>query len=263
MKFREFEQLAHEYWGEIPEHFKRGVDGVRVQRQSKAHDELPDVFTMGECVTEAYPSDFGGPDTTRSAVVLYHGSFVALAELGDDFDWEEELWETLTHELQHHLESLAGEDALEDVDYAADENFKRYEGEPFDPFFYRVGEHLADADLPVLTIGAPLELVGGWRVENDWFFELGYDAGSAPIGGSELRWAGARHAFEIPAPGADVLYLVLGPGFEPRAANGRRVDEACVVLVRRASPWRAAFNVLRGRLPSVEEIEVDVRTTSA
>ena len=99
MKPREFERLALAYWEEIPERFKEGIDGVRVLRRSKPHDELPDVYTLGECVTEAYPSDFGGPETIRSAVVLYHGSFAALSELDPDFDWKEELWETLTHEL--------------------------------------------------------------------------------------------------------------------------------------------------------------------
>ena len=86
---------------------------------------LPDVYTLGECVTESYPSDFGGPETTRSVVVLYYGSFFRVSRQDDAFDWEVELWETLTHELQHHLESLAADDSLIDMDYAADENYRR------------------------------------------------------------------------------------------------------------------------------------------
>jgi hypothetical protein len=89
-------------------------------------------------------------------VHLYHGSFRALARLDPDFDWEGELWETLTHEIRHHRESTAGEDDLEDFDYAADENFKRREGERFDPFFYRSGE--------------PLE-GRSWEVDGDLFVE--------------------------------------------------------------------------------------------
>ena len=59
---------------------------------------------------------------------LYYGSFRELARLDEDFDWEAELWETLTHEVRHHRESTAGEDALEDLDWAEDENFRRRAG---------------------------------------------------------------------------------------------------------------------------------------
>ena len=259
MKPRAFEKLALEYWAEIPDAYKRGVDGVRVEQDAKAHADLPDVYTMGECVTEAYPSDFGGPETIRSAVVLYHGSFAALAELDPAFDWEDELWETITHELRHHLESLADEDALEDVDYAADENFKRYEGDPFDPTFYRAGEPVEEP--PQLRVAGAAFEVGAWRVEGDWFFQATYDAARPPAGRAALVWQGARHAFDVPALSADVAFLVLGPGFEPAPVERHHVDEVCVVLVRRTPAWRAALDALRGRAPGSEEIEVEVETT--
>src|SRR5690606_36082044 len=131
---------AWEFWEWIPERYKAGVDGLVVERDAKAHPSLPDVYTIGECVTEDYLSDYGGPDTTRSVVVLYYGSFLRLSRLTAGRDSEGELWETLTHELQHHLESLAAEDALVAMAYAADENFKRREGESFDPLFFRSGE---------------------------------------------------------------------------------------------------------------------------
>jgi hypothetical protein len=112
VQFDEFEQRARDEWERIPAEYRQGVDGLVVERRAQPHPSLPDVYTLGECVTESYPSDFGGPDTIRSAVVLYYGSFFRLARLDEEFDWEHELWETLTHELQHHLESLASEDAL-------------------------------------------------------------------------------------------------------------------------------------------------------
>ncbi|HEX6588672.1 MAG TPA: metallopeptidase family protein, partial [Longimicrobiales bacterium] len=177
MNLRSFEELAEEYWAEIPDDYKHGVDGVRVLRGTKAHDELPDVWTMGECVTEAFPSEFGSAETTRSAIVLYHGSFEKLADQDDAFDWEDELWETITHELRHHLESLAAEDALEDVDYAADENFKRQDGAPFDPFFYRSGEPVEAEFLPALRIDVAPVPLSAWRVEGAWFFETTHPAG--------------------------------------------------------------------------------------
>ena len=260
MRLREFEQLAREYWEEIPEEYKHGVDGVRVLRRAQAHDDLPDVYTMGECLTETYPSDFGGPETTRSAVVLYHGSFAALAELDAEFDWENELWETLTHELQHHLESLADEDALEDVDYAADENFKRYEGLPFDPSFYRAGTGTTErAYLGFEGAAAPVPL-GSWRVEADWFFELVYASDRPPSGRASFEWAGARHAFELPLARADVTFVVLGEGFDPNPHEDHAIDEVCIVLVRKAGLVRGALQALLGGAPSVDQVEVAVTT---
>src|SRR6185503_17543874 len=128
-----------------------------VERDARVQADRPDVYTMGECVTEEFPSTYGGPETTRSAVVLYYGSFLRLARLEEGFDWEHEVWETITHELKHHLETMASEDALEDFDYAVDENYKRLDGESFDPLFFRAGEAVGD---------------GAYRVEADVFIEI-------------------------------------------------------------------------------------------
>jgi hypothetical protein len=56
---------------------------------------------------------------------MYYGSFVAIAAGDDTFDWEDEAWETLTHELRHHVESLAGEDFLVQDDVERAEDFPR------------------------------------------------------------------------------------------------------------------------------------------
>ena len=61
----------------------------------------------------------------QSRVVLYHGSFAALARIGPGFDWREETWETLSHELRHHLEWRANVAVLEAYDWAAEQNFCR------------------------------------------------------------------------------------------------------------------------------------------
>src|SRR5439155_538461 len=84
--------------------------------------------------------------------VLYHGSFAALARLGD-FDWRTEAWETLAHELRHHLEWRAHVSRLEAYDWAAEENFRRHEGQPFDPLFYRSGESVEDGVWKVADAG--------------------------------------------------------------------------------------------------------------
>ena len=51
---------------------------------------------------------------------LYYGSFAALAEHEDWTleDWKEELRDTLSHELTHHMEARGGLHALDDKDEA-------------------------------------------------------------------------------------------------------------------------------------------------
>lgn len=206
MRFSEFEQLARAEWERIPDRFKGGIDALVVERDARPHPGRSGVWTLGECVTETYPSDFGGPDTTRSAVVLYYGSFRRLADQEDDFPWQQEIWETLTHELRHHLESLAAEDALDNMDVAVEENFKRTDGEPFDPFFYRLGEELAD---------------GWYRVEESWFLER-----PLPEGGDiSFEWEGKNWRVNVPATDADVLFLDIDGVDDPPY-------ELCLVLLR-------------------------------
>src|SRR5690606_26556052 len=105
---------------------------IEVTRQTVLHPTLPDVFTLGECLSEHYPSEFGGGEI-RSRIHLYYGSFLELSRQEEEWDWEEEIFETITHEIRHHLEHLADDDALVEADIADDHNFARREGQPFDP----------------------------------------------------------------------------------------------------------------------------------
>jgi len=235
MTFEHFEQRSAELWQQIPPEYRAGVDGVRVAREARAHPTLPDVYTLGECLTESYPSDFGGPETTRSLVVLYYGSFWRLSRRDAEFDWEEELWETLTHELQHHLESLAADDTLEDVDYAADENFKRLDGRSFDPFFFRAGERLES---------------GWFRVEGDHFRE--YEAGTPEL---EFEWEGERYRVAVPAEGADVLFLEIEPE-EPLPAG------LVLVVTRQPGALRLLRSFFTGEQRRVAEYEVSAERLS-
>ena len=95
---------------EIPAHYREGIATVDVSPRTVSHPERAGIYTMGECISlEVNAAD----DQPSSRVVLYHGSFAALAGERDDFDWQTEAWETLTHELRHHLESRARERGLE------------------------------------------------------------------------------------------------------------------------------------------------------
>lgn len=51
-------------------------------------------------------------------IAIYYGSFTAVFGDADNADYKSELEKTLKHELTHHIESLAGEDDLDDEDDA-------------------------------------------------------------------------------------------------------------------------------------------------
>ena len=112
--------------------------------------------------------------------MLYHGSFAALAELQAGFDWRAEAWETLTHELRHHLEWRARAPALEAFDRAVEQNFARQDGEPFDPLFYLDGEPAGE---------------GAYRVEDDVFLERLVTALPPRI---RLQWRGRLYEVTVP-----------------------------------------------------------------
>ena len=232
MTFDEFLRVANEIFDAIPEEFRRGVDGLRVVEEDLPHPDLPYVYTLGHCDTEAYPSDWSGPETTRSMVTLFYGSFRHLADLDPYFDWEEELWETVTHELRHHLESLAGEDQLERVDYAADESFKRMEGLPFDPFYYREGEE----------VGRRL-----YRVEHDLYLEQHWSPEDFAHSTVATFWFHDR-GWQIYTPSelGDVHYvfvdgLEVGPG------------ELQLVLIRRRGWKERLRDLAEGAIPEILE----------
>ena len=229
MTFDEFSRMAQEAFRSVPEVYRAGVEGVTTVEAVETHPELPGVLTMGECLTQAFHSEWQGPETTRSRVVLYYGSFRKMAEDDPDFDWEGELWETLTHELQHHLESLADEDALEAMDYAVDESFKRERGEPFDPWYFQWGEPLGE---------------GVYRVEEEVYIERVLT--EEEFGGMDeikFTWRGQSYRLPRPREQGDVHFIVV-EGTEPFVQ---------IVLVRRASWRRRLRGVLGSGGPTVLE----------
>ncbi len=222
MTFDEFSRVAHEAFQSIPEAYRRGVEGVTTVEAVETHPELPGVVTLGECLTQSFDSAWQGPETTRSRVVLYYGSFRKMAEDDPDFDWEGELWETLTHELQHHLESLADEDALGAMDYAVDESFKRERGEPFDPWYFQSGESVGE---------------GVYRVEDEVYIERVLTAKEFErLEEIEFTWEDQSYRIPRPRELGDIHFIVVD-GADPYVQ---------VVLVRRMS-WRQR---LRGALRS-------------
>jgi Zincin-like metallopeptidase len=236
MNFADFERRAQEMFDTIPESFRGGVEYVAVSDEAVPHLDLPEVYTLGECATGELDLGYEVGDVVRSGVHLYHGSFRALARQDPDFDWEGELWETLTHEIRHHRESTAGEDALEDFDYAADENFKRREGMPFDPLFYRSGEPVDE---------------GGWDVDGDLFVEQTVAAAEFErMEEVEAEVDGRRVSLPRPERLGDVSFMYLegfrdGPG------------DTALVLVRRRGTWESLRGLFRRDDPEVLEWSVE------
>jgi zinicin-like metallopeptidase len=208
VRLEEFRALVSRLEREIPSEFQGGVVAVDVSPKTLPHPLRADIYTLGECI----PLEWSGSGADlQSRVVLYHGSFRALARLGE-FDWREEAWETLTHELRHHLEWRANQAALEAFDWAAEQNFARQEGEAFDPVFYRSGEKLAERV---------------YKVDDDVFVEK-------KVAGSKLQdevvvWHGRRYRVPIPPDLRAPAFVTLDALADPPPGD------AVLVLPRRAS----------------------------
>ncbi|MQA90758.1 MAG: hypothetical protein GEU90_11045 [Gemmatimonas sp.] len=238
MNFGTFRARAEEIFADIPPDFREGVDGLEVLRKTVPHPTLPGVYTLGECLSEFYPSDYGGPGEVRSRVVLYYGSFIELSRSQDNWDWEEEMFETVTHEIRHHLEHLAAEDALEEMDFAEDQNFARREGERFDPYFYRAGDRRArdlfevDGDLFLER-----EVSTRWLIENPAF---------------PVELAGTRMRVRAPSDVKDICFLRLPAGTLEIAGD------AFVVLIKRKGLREWIGGAVRGGRVRIAEVEAEL-----
>ena len=177
MRFSDFDAMVHRMANEVPAEYLDGVAEIVVSPRALPHPTRSEIWTLGECIP--LPAVDADPDSVLSRIVLYHGSFRALA--GPEFSWREEAWETLTHELRHHLEWRARTDALEALDRAAEANYARLDGDPFDPLFYQDGETPAP---------------GIYRVEDDYFLEqVVYRVPDQVL----FRWHGRDYRCDMPA----------------------------------------------------------------
>lgn len=235
MRRRDFDQMIRRMARELPEPYLDGIEEIAVTGKAIPHPVRADVYTMGECV----PHQFGVPGESdralRSSVYLHYGSFVALARLDPDFDWRREAWETLTHEVRHHLEWRAREGALEQLDAAAEANYARHDGESFDPEFHLAGERVSE---------------GVTKVEDDVFIDVVLGARAFKAAGGAARafvWHGRRWEVKMPPSPPDVLFARI-TGVAPEPAGD-------LVLVIRRRP--GARDLLRR--PVVKQVELKAR----
>ncbi len=189
MRLADFEAMVRRMAHELPPEYLDGVAEVVVSPKTVPHPARADIYTLGECIP--LPAVSGEPDAVQSRVVLYHGSFQALAALDPHFDWREESWETLTHEVRHHLEWRAQAPDLEALDAAAEANYARQDGAAFDPLFYHGGEQVAP---------------NVYRIEDDYFMEEVVRRLPAAV---RVAWHGRTYDVPLPAGARCPAYLTL------------------------------------------------------
>ena len=208
MRLSDFEDMVRRFADEVPADFLQGVAEIAVSPRAVPHPERAEIFTLGECIP--LPSSDPASEGIQSRVVLYYGSFAARARLQPGFDLRAEAWETLTHELRHHLEWRARAPALEAFDRAVEQNFARQDGEPFDPLFFLDGEPAGD---------------DAYRVEDDVFLDR---VVTAPPSTVRIQWHGRLYRVEVPSEAVLPAFLTLDGVAE--------APEGELVLVLRRKP---------------------------
>ena len=235
MKLAEFQTLADTLARDVPREFRDGIVAIDVSPKAVPDPVRVGVYTLGECI----PLEWSGNGANlQSRIVLYHGSFAALARPhAGESEWRREAWDTLSHELRHHLEWRADVGALEAYDWATEQNFARGEGQPFDPVFYRSGERVA---------------AGIYKVDDDVFMEKdSRDVGRGTGRGFEVTWHGRRYRVPLPPKARPPVFTTLEGLLDAPAGD------VVVVVLRRPSLmdfWRRCPAVTR-RIATVEAFD--------
>lgn len=102
----------------VPEPLVEGLNGgVAIRRRAMRRKGDP----AGVCILGEYVTD----PVLGCYIVIYWGSFAELFAGEPDEVWEQELWDTIRHELRHHVEERAGVGDLDLEDEAELEQMRR------------------------------------------------------------------------------------------------------------------------------------------
>ena len=217
----EFEAKARAYFEEIPPEFRERVQGPVVVSEPKRHQRVRGMLTLGECV---HAPGWYADEAPHSTVFLYYGSFASIASRDPDFDVDAELRETVRHEVQHHVEDMAGAPRLRDYDWAAEQNALRKDGRKHAPNFWRKGEPVKDdGDLRMLDGDLFLEVE---LARGEWD-DARRDGLVVTVAGEEL---------EIPAAEIEhdeEMFEFEGPFDVESALHHEPADGDLLVIVRR------------------------------
>jgi hypothetical protein len=124
MTFEQYQTRIQEYLEIIPESYFKNLQGVHVFPEVKPDPHESGLVRMGEYLDPGFESFMDGRTHIGRHINMYYGSFAVVARGRHDFDWDEEIWETLTHELQHHIESQANDRTLIEWDRQQLEKFR-------------------------------------------------------------------------------------------------------------------------------------------
>ena len=111
----EFVELAHS----IAEPLIAEIPGEKVELIVESG--TPAVDDGGEPLLGSYvpPPPVGAPVPTRPpTVTVYYRTFEKIEREEGPFDWEDELRETIEHELEHHIFYLRGDDPMDEEEHA-------------------------------------------------------------------------------------------------------------------------------------------------
>jgi hypothetical protein len=231
MRLTDFQKMVATMAAELPREYFAGVAAVDVSEKAVPHPTRPEIYTLGECIPIPTGPD-AGDEGVQSRIVLYYGSFKSLSRIEQGFDWRGEAWETLTHELRHHLEWRARKRDLESFDRAAEQNFARQDLEPFDPLFYLDGE---------------TEAPGWYQVDDDRFHERIVRAVPAEV---EFAWHGAAYRVAVPSHVTLPAFLTVEGVDDPPPGE--------LVLVLRQKP--RVLDLFRAVLPPVQVLVTATRS---
>lgn len=120
LNLESFRRLVASLLDRIPALFMKDLDGgILVTEETRPDPQTPGLFIMGEYVVDE--------PGLGCYVVLYHGSFLEVLGRSGESDWEREAWETVLHELRHHLEGKAG---IRDLEREDEESIAAYRAAP-------------------------------------------------------------------------------------------------------------------------------------
>lgn len=105
--FDEVGEILDDLYEEFPPALFQALNGgVCLLPEENRDPDKPSIHIMGHYCVDPLLGRY---------INLYYGSFAALAKQDgwSEEDWAEELYGTLSHELTHHVEDLAGERGLE------------------------------------------------------------------------------------------------------------------------------------------------------
>jgi len=115
ISFDQFSTITEDLVRQIPDKFKKGIAGIFVTPGAVVDDEFSDVYVLGHYTSGGY---------CEPSIDIYYGSFRKIFSGLSLLQLQNEIWETIIHEIRHHLEENAGLQDLRIFDQQQKEYFQ-------------------------------------------------------------------------------------------------------------------------------------------